>query len=464
MRRKGRITVNDLIKRSTILEIEGYRNAALAKYADAFSALVEAQRLAAHAAPSQSCRSMDEAAREQLIPRWSDGDWEKRQPKFIEAIRRQTDRAVWTHLVDGYGLEKLMDRTARDAFREQLEKNPPEATAENCHATLSALIADADNIFKRGIATAFAKLDRRFRSHDGFKIGARIVLSSAFSEYGHWNHYRNHDETLRDIERVFCRLDNVEHPDRAAGIVGEIDSHRRGFHASAFVAENAYFRVRVFQNGNAHIWFKRDDLVEKVNKLLAEYYGEALGVGADAAETPNEPNRTPAKNFGYFPTPQPVVERAMYYADIGAGMSVLEPSAGNGALARAAADKGADVACIEIQHHLAAELRQAMRYAVVEGDFFDQTPAKIGKFDRILMNPPFDGQRDIDHVMHALQFLKEGGRLVAIMSAGAEFRENTKALKFRAEVEKRGGKFHDLLAGSFASVGTMVNTVMLVIP
>jgi hypothetical protein len=58
---------------------------------------------------------------------------------------------------------------------------------------------------------------------------------------------------------------------------------------------------------------------------------------------------------------------------------------------------------------------------------------------------------------------RKGGRLVAIMSAGAGFRENAKALKFRAEVEKRGGKFHDLPAGSFASVGTMVNTVMLVI-
>jgi hypothetical protein len=27
-----------------------------------------------------------------------------------------------------------------------------------------------------------------------------------------------------------------------------------------------------------------------------------------------------------------------------------------------------------------------MRYAVVEGNFLDQTPAKIGKFDRIVVN------------------------------------------------------------------------------
>src|SRR3546814_11086599 len=54
------------------------------------------------------------------------------------------------------------------------------------------------------------------------------------------------------------------------------------------VIEGDYFRVRVFKNGNLHIWFERDDLLQSVNLLLAEYYGEAIG---DGYETRSEERR-----------------------------------------------------------------------------------------------------------------------------------------------------------------------------
>jgi hypothetical protein len=53
-------------------------------------------------------------------------------------------------------------------------------------------------------------------------------------------------------------------------------------------------------------------------------------------------------------------------------------------------------------------------------------------YDRVIANPPFDCERDIDHVMHALRFLAPDGCLTAIMSAGTEFRETRKAIAFRA--------------------------------
>ena len=79
------------------------------------------------------------------------------------------------------------------------------------------------------------------------------------------------------------------------------------------------------------------------------------------------------------------------------------------------------------------------------------------------MNPPFDLQRDIDHVHPAFKFLRPGGKLVAIMSAGTEFRENKKAVTFRKLVATHGGRFRDLPAGSFkdSGTGTNVNTVVL---
>lgn len=77
------------------------------------------------------------------------------------------------------------------------------------------------------------------------------------------------------------------------------------------------------------------------------------------------------------------------------------------------------------------------------------------------MNPPFDRERDIDHVVHALKFLKPDGYLIAIMSAGTEFRETRKAIAFRKLIADMRGKFRDLPRLSFASVGTNCNTITL---
>lgn len=41
-------------------------------------------------------------------------------------------------------------------------------------------------------------------------------------------------------------------------------------------AETAYLSIRTFKNGNGHVTFKRPDLVEKMNKIIAKHYPGAL--------------------------------------------------------------------------------------------------------------------------------------------------------------------------------------------
>lgn len=457
----------EIARRATIADIEASRHKALAMYGEVFDTLEAARKAAADAAPSVGdIGYFDDAARDALVPKYHGYHTDERRAKFLAAMTRQTDTAIWSHLIEGYGLEKLMDKTEREKFRKELRDNPPPATADNCRATLQRLVGDADLIFVRGIAKAFSTLDRRFRSHDGFKIGARVVLERCFSEHGSWNYHRAHDETLRDVERVFCHLDGKEMPERMGGIVGVIDTVRgRGWEAKAWTCQNDYFEVRAFKNGNAHLWFKRKDLVLKVNRMLADYYGESLGVAPDAAT--KDPfragSRAVVKNFGAFNSPPAVVVRVMEHADIKPGMRVLEPSAGTGNLARAALAAGAQLTAVEVQPHLATALA-GPRLRVICADFLALQPSEIDPVDVVIMNPPFDNGADIEHVMHALKFLKPGGWLVAITSPGAEYRETAKHEAFRARAAKglRGyDRNHwDLPEASFASEGTNVNAMI----
>ena len=461
--------MNALIPRATIDQIEAARNQCLDLYAQAFELVDQAQTAAYRAAPGH-LNSLPHL----LAPhgrQYSPGPL----PDFLEATRQALDRAIWSHLLRATQFDRLMDKAAKDEFRSMIERDPPPATADACRDIFEQLAADSGRIFRRGVANAFGGLDRRFRSHDGFRIGDRIVLTWFAGSDGYIAPGGRRD-TMQDVERAFYVLDGKGPPEGGAGIVSALAAAKPGglFGAAAYQAETEYLRVKVFKNGNAHVWFLRDDLLERVNLLLADWYGAALGAGSDVADQgPRvDPSRPPARNFGFFETPPELAERVASAAglwrdpaDQSAPLRILEPSAGRGALALAVRAKAptASISCVEIQPDHVAHLRGLGLGAVWPVDFLAAPGAGLGRFDRIVMNPPFDGQRDVDHVTHALQFLAPGGRLVAIMSAGAAFRQDAKAQAFRALVDRYKGEFQDLPPGSFAAAGTNVNTVLLVL-
>ncbi|NUQ96188.1 MAG: methyltransferase [Streptomyces sp.] len=164
----------------------------------------------------------------------------------------------------------------------------------------------------------------------------------------------------------------------------------------------------------------------------------------------------------YFPTPDPVVGRLITLAALEPGVTVLEPSAGSGAIATAAAARGAIVDCIERDPGYATDLSDTHVARQVQVADFLTTPATPG-YDRVLMNPPFTRGTDMAHVTHALRFLKPDGLLVSVMSwAVTEQTGSTTA--FRKLVEQRGGLVEALPARAFSQSGTTVDTALVTIP
>ncbi len=469
-------TAGAMVPRATIRDMVRRRQVALDRFAAAFvtlnaaeAALTEARGAFASIDPQGGRDNRYLSITEKEERHFISTLHVPAEADFLATARKVVDRRMWATLVEITDLERLMDKKAKDDLHRQLQEEVPEATEENIFATLQQLMLDADTIFKRGIANCFSTLDRRFRSHDGWKIGNRVILSNAFNEWGHWNHYSSQRDTLHDIDRTFNVLDGRDNPHLVGGIVAAVERSRRdgGFKRRQSECESDYFKIRCFKNGNAHVWFKRDDLVEKVNKLLGEYYGEVIPEerAPDKDTGLHTPKTSLAKNYGFYPTPQGPADElisaaGLYRRDGDPQLRVLEPSAGTGNLAGRCVEKGAIVDCIEVQPDLAQNLARSGLYRqVLSGDFLRVQPA--ANYDRVVMNPPFDRERDIDHVMHALKFLKPEGCLIAIMSAGTEFRETRKSIAFRELMDKMGAKWRDLPAGSFASVGTYCNTIML---
>jgi len=176
---------------------------------------------------------------------------------------------------------------------------------------------------------------------------------------------------------------------------------------------------------------------------------ETFNIGADTVEVVNL-----QQTYQAFYTPPELAAKMAEAAELTAGDKVLEPSAGTGNLVRAAIACGvfrADITAVEIDGTKGLELNKLCGQVFCI-DFMKLN--NLGKFDRVLMNPPFTGGQDVDHITHAATMLVPGGRLVGICANGPK----------QNEVLKPHCKSWEVLpAGTFKESGTGVSAVMLVI-
>lgn len=119
----------------------------------------------------------------------------------------------------------------------------------------------------------------------------------------------------------------------------------------------------------------------------------------------------------YYPTPDNLAELAENILEIGPEHKCLEPSAGQGGLAKyMPADR---TTCVEISK-LHCTVLEAKGFNVQQADFIAWADTvKYPIFDRVLMNPPFSEGRWLAHVEAAASLVQKGGRLVAILPSGA---------------------------------------------
>ncbi|MGU3387171.1 DUF4942 domain-containing protein [Methylobacterium sp. D53M] len=450
-----------LIRKESVDELCAHRARAIALYEVAVQRLGEAME-----AHERACQ-MGGRATLPFLGTDSNDRWSK-LPEFIGKIQTRMDRDIWRGIVVGTPIGSLMDAQERKAFEQSLDKDPPPATAENVRATLERLIGESDTIFRRGLVNAFKALDREYASNDGFKLGERIVLTWGIYWDKNMNWFSLHERRtseLLDVDRVMHVLDGKPAPSRMQGLISAIDlmcyRHER---AGETIAETPYWRVRIFKNGNIHLWPLRRDLLDRANRIIAEHFGMVVPARREARQAQPNYQAKPGQTFAadFFPTPADLAARVVAEAGIEPHHRVLEPSAGKGALAEPIYQivGGANLVCYEADAERAAACAE-WQFDVRCRDFLAEDPAPI--YDRVVMNPPFSKRQDVRHVLHALRFLKPGGRLVAIVSGSVPTRADTLTAHLRHVVERQGGTIERLPAGSFKASGTDVNACLIVV-
>lgn len=129
-------------------------------------------------------------------------------------------------------------------------------------------------------------------------------------------------------------------------------------------------------------------------------------------------NRDRRAGVDWFATPQPLGFKMVEWAGVRPYESVLEPSAGDGAIARYF-PANAERTLVDNSRELMSRARLFTGGARhVEDDF--ESFSIVNKFDAVVMNPPFGsgGKTAMDHVRKAMRHVRPGGRIVALIPTG----------------------------------------------
>lgn len=174
------------------------------------------------------------------------------------------------------------------------------------------------------------------------------------------------------------------------------------------------------------------------------------------------------KDFQYFETPPALARVMVSLADIGPKDSVLEPSAGQGAIIKAInAIHPKLIVCycelMPLNQRILQELikDRKIKATKVEEDFLRLQME--GFFNKIVANPPFRFNADIDHILQMFKMCKSGGRIVTVASTHWERGTGRKEQRFRDWLKDLNAKIDDVDAGTFKDAGTNIETRLIVI-
>lgn len=217
------------------------------------------------------------------------------------------------------------------------------------------------------------------------------------------------------------------------------------------------------------------DLYNRVDTVLSRLWGKWEGkrklhsFSYDPTDAINQYCSTgvlPPKNeLAYFPTPDVIIDDIIDSIDYSTFENVLEPSAGQGAIALRLREafKIENLDMVEYSKLNAEILRSKNIGNVYEMDFLTFEPTC--SYDLIVMNPPFsvsgNSKAYIDHILKAYSFLNKHGTLISVVPASFEFNSDMKSLRFRNFVNSRNRTVYVYDSKEFKSSGTSISTRLI---
>lgn len=185
-----------------------------------------------------------------------------------------TDREAWRRLLERSNVMDLMSARRKHEWRTALDKGEaPPFTQEAIVGTFKDLYESRETTFETSVVECFEQLHTGYFSNKPTGFNMRVVLSYVTDVYAGGVPGRSACDQVDDLLRFMHLMDQrpIPHAHRVrdailAALTGGTER----------LYEDEYIHLRWFKNGNGHLTFKRQDLVDALNQMIAKHRANTL--------------------------------------------------------------------------------------------------------------------------------------------------------------------------------------------
>lgn len=197
----------------------------------------------------------------------------------IESLRKVIDKGYWYDVLNKMQIEKLTTAEDKRKIFEKIEKETPAFNEKDVREYLANLVDSPQALASNMIKKVFESISQiNFRAGNnwrgekkqmninGIEKSFRASLfgsAKSFSDFRYttWRYGRGSDFLL-DLERVCYLVDGKIQPDYSNNIIAILDNE---ITQGNDVANNTYFKVKLFLNGNVKIDFLNTEILDRIN-------------------------------------------------------------------------------------------------------------------------------------------------------------------------------------------------------
>lgn len=173
------------------------------------------------------------------------------------------------------------------------------------------------------------------------------------------------------------------------------------------------------------------------------------------------------KEFQFFGTSDSLADELVQDAEIEDYDLLLEPEAGQGAIIKAIHRQRPThlVHYCELMPLNRTFLERLPNVQYITDNFLKlgRSETTRGVFHKIIANPPFSKNQDIQHIRQMWDCLAPGGRIVTIASKHWQYSSNKKEIAFKEWLKGIYAEVQNVEAGAFEESGTKIATCKIII-
>ena len=194
-----------------------------------------------------------------------------------DTIAGHIDAKAWESIIMSTGLYACMHTKARGEWDTAIvSRNVPPLTRENIRVHLGNVHDDRMRFLEEGVVEVFKGLSYDHKSNTPVKFGKKAIIERLhYMTAGMPNTSNDNCSRVDDLARLMCVADGKPE-DTTNNTFGALHMDKDYKNTGSTTIETPYYVLKVFKKGTAHIVFKRQDLVDKLNSAIGKAFPNAL--------------------------------------------------------------------------------------------------------------------------------------------------------------------------------------------